>query len=307
MFKKYVQPEGITSYALPFVKKHLNDIGKVKEVIVFFDGENFIFTDYTPETRGINMIIHGWSGDEIHLGGVNCGYRGEGPRGSKSILQYLGVPKEDCEIISDSRGVTVTFTENGEYSACFENGYVKYNAFKHAEERFEFKYSNIDALGRKIFLVNPQLKQMGEFLDLIDYGEILKIKYYFGENSPFENYYKHEYPEQYHEDIDYEATSVNLIVETKKYQILCIVTQRHLISLLDILLLNYTSKMFSSPILYGDMAMLELGMKIPFHELKPGVKQYVQYFWRYLKVFRKNSSKELIGEVSLSNEGEQVI
>lgn len=72
-------PKEGTKATKAFFDETIDTFGNIENLVVFFDTENFLFTNYKPEDMNITMILENEIGDQMHLSGVNCGYGGEGP------------------------------------------------------------------------------------------------------------------------------------------------------------------------------------------------------------------------------------
>lgn len=100
-----------TQKSVSFALEQLNQMSSISAVFIFFSTldavlHNFyVLSDHQPtlgELQDItvpHMIIRDSDGREMWLGGCNCGYGGEGPHGSESVLEYLGLSSELIEPI----------------------------------------------------------------------------------------------------------------------------------------------------------------------------------------------------------------
>lgn len=97
---------GSTSKCVDFFKKNRKKLAKVNSIFVFFDRldaakRGYYQTIYNQDYQGRYfsvmvplMVLRDSEGQEMWLQSCNCGYRGEGPRGTKIILKSLIDAKE---------------------------------------------------------------------------------------------------------------------------------------------------------------------------------------------------------------------
>lgn len=103
-FKNTFEPiydrSGTTKKSVEFFKENIHKLDEIQSIFIFFDeidsaiGNFFIASDLLKigELRHIetpHLIIKDINGQELWLGGCNCGYGGTGPHGSKQILSLL--------------------------------------------------------------------------------------------------------------------------------------------------------------------------------------------------------------------------
>lgn len=90
--KKIYSPENLdTIESVKFFKEHYETFKQLKNAVVFFENESFIFTEYSPSHAGISAIYENWNGDQIQFSSTNVGYGGRGPSGTLEILRFLGL------------------------------------------------------------------------------------------------------------------------------------------------------------------------------------------------------------------------
>lgn len=104
---------GSTQRSISFYKENISKLGEISAIFIFFDKYDAALDNfYIPsederygDLRFIDvphMIIRDITGKELWLGGCNCGYGGEGPHGSISILKKL---REDSHIIINDKDI----------------------------------------------------------------------------------------------------------------------------------------------------------------------------------------------------------
>ena len=84
---------GITRVSLDYWEKNKGKLGPISYVWASFDGmPDESVRDYPLE---YNLVLAGERG-VVFLSGCNCGYGGEGPNGTRKILEELGMPEQDA-------------------------------------------------------------------------------------------------------------------------------------------------------------------------------------------------------------------
>ncbi len=97
---------GITVKSLKFWRENKHQLGKVHHVTaatlalerrpITTEENRIIMADYHVEITGTDGAML--------LSGCGCGYGGEGPNGTKSILVELGVPEDIAEKLTHNDG-----------------------------------------------------------------------------------------------------------------------------------------------------------------------------------------------------------
>lgn len=100
---------GITEQSLQFWHENKDKIGRVEALEASFEP---LMIDVDDDETGIfewNVEIRG-SGGSIFLSGCNCGYGGEGPNGTATILAELGVPIDEARRLMCQKHIDLRFT-----------------------------------------------------------------------------------------------------------------------------------------------------------------------------------------------------
>ena len=122
-----VEPEegaGVTRTSLKFFEDNRGELGEIESVTLYqFSKDAVIHGFYrraynqkigpfdcleTPK-----MVVRDFGGKEIWLKGCNCGYKGEGPRGSLNILSKIGVPEEEAKKLFEHSAIHFFRQEDG--------------------------------------------------------------------------------------------------------------------------------------------------------------------------------------------------
>lgn len=143
MISKSIEDQNIlfcnasTSSCLDFYENHRNHLGDIATVTVFFEEfdsiirGNFQQLEENAMLPGFyylvapSMIIRDFEGKEIWLSGCNCGYQGEGPRGSIRILQQIGIDKDLSEKVYSNDILHYYFDEDCGWKVKCEFSHVR--------------------------------------------------------------------------------------------------------------------------------------------------------------------------------------
>lgn len=231
-------PELDTDSSVKFFKDHYETFKPLKKAVVFFENENFVFTEYTPKNSGISAIFENWNGDQIQFSSLNVGYGGYGPGGTLSALLFLGfndVDRYNREICYFP-GITVTFDRDGNFlelekseDAFFES---RFQDIKGNQLFLNSDYLFVNTLKKRIYFKNPQRNEFEKFLTLVKRSKPVSLEYWLGCESTLENWFRGR---DYFDDgisIDPEENEVNLIIKGHQYSICCLI---HLSELIDVI------------------------------------------------------------------------
>lgn len=113
---KYDYGDGVTQISLEAWECCKGFIGRVTSIMACFEPlfvrtrRSSCGTDYDVHW---NLRIEGEAG-VLYLSGCNCGYGGEGPNGTRRILEELGVPPERARELMLQREFIIEFSEEGD-------------------------------------------------------------------------------------------------------------------------------------------------------------------------------------------------
>lgn len=231
------------------VEEYIKQGYDIKNVVCFFDNENFLATEYIPLNNGVHLIIELNKGVELHFDDCSCGYNGTGSRNSEIILKLFNVPEYLIDMLFYKD--TVMFHKlDGKYSL-YKFDFSQIYCSSVRAEHFKFEYQSmiqgknllVNYNQREIKLYNPQRNSLVGFLRLINILKIRKIEYYLGKNSPLENNYTISNYEEYDKDIDVKGiNSINLVLYSRDYKIICLVDTEEIISFVDLIYYNLTGE-----------------------------------------------------------------
>lgn len=102
---------GSTNKSINFFENNRDKLGEISAIFIYFDEydaalDNFYIPSEDEKYGELqfidspHMVIRDTNGQEIWLGGCNCGYGGEGPHGSIHILEKM---KKEKDIILDKK------------------------------------------------------------------------------------------------------------------------------------------------------------------------------------------------------------
>lgn len=220
-----------------FFVQHYKEVFPIKKLTVFFDSENFLFTNYDVDME-TTFVAESWNGNQIHLSGLNCGYGGNGPSRTADVLKLLGFDNEEAYRLKFNPGLLINFTQDGKPD---KNTIIKSVFFSRQLEhtcqvRLD-KMTYVDMVDKEIFIVNPQLKPV-DLYNIIDKLHPSEMQYYLG-NQESETIYDDHIP---YENIggsdvreDKYIIGVNLILFCQEIKVMCLVDYRTIMSVVDML------------------------------------------------------------------------
>jgi hypothetical protein len=239
-----------TRHSLQFFTDHIDDFEPVKKLTVFFDSENFIFTEYEMMRTNVNMVLENWNGDQMHLKDLNCGYYGVGPGGTLKVMSRLGI--SDLESFEDNYlglpGIEILFHEDGTVKSIInsQNAIFYYHKAREFNEvRLGPRYISVNPISRKMYIRNPQKICPKGLFTLIEHSGFESMEYWLGDESPLEDRFRaidyFREANQYNE-LTFGADEVNLILNGKYYKICCLVLKSELIDLINCIWLYVNGK-----------------------------------------------------------------
>jgi len=113
-----------TMYARGKIDEVINTLDEITHIFVYFDSFDAILDGFylvsendlsdLKNLKSARFIIRDINGNEAWFTNLNCGYGGEGPTGSKAVLEKLGVPEDKSIYVTDSRYDMVKYFKNEE-------------------------------------------------------------------------------------------------------------------------------------------------------------------------------------------------
>lgn len=121
---KEIFGKGITNRAKEFFDKSIADYDRIQNINIYFDRNSAIFDGYYTQAECFQkdtliridtptFVITYDDEKEIWLDGLNCGYTGEGPRGSHDVLVKIGIPSKDANMVYQSKWLSYYREEDG--------------------------------------------------------------------------------------------------------------------------------------------------------------------------------------------------
>lgn len=139
-----------TSEVISKLEEVKNKLGEITHIFVYFDSFDAVLDGFyivaenslqnLKELESARFILRDINGNEVWLHNLNCGYLGEGPSGSKTVLEELGVPEELSEFVKDSNYDIVKYFKNEDGE--FEVHKHKSNFTRVTESRADLYYTN---------------------------------------------------------------------------------------------------------------------------------------------------------------------
>lgn len=237
-----------------FFKEHYHEIEPIKKLSVYFDYQNFIFSDYDIDEY-TTFVAEGWNGNQIHLTGLNCGYGGTGPSRTADILVFLGFTEDEAYDLKYNPGLVIHFSKNGTPIKNKIDKSVNFSSqFKRNCIFYLDRTTYVDITDRQLFVTNPQLNPRSLY-NIIDEWKPLELKYYLGtmENETLYDDYI-PYDNIGGDDIlsDNHIIGVNLILQCREINVLCLIDTQSITSVVDMLYYYIFKKS-----LFGDSILLK--------------------------------------------------
>lgn len=258
-----------------FFLKHFDSFKPINKITCFFDSENFLTTNYNINSDFVHMIIENFCGMQIHLN-LNCGYGGTGPSATEKLLIFIGVNTSLASECKLAKGFELIFSDDGTikndriYHNIFfesENLYPKIRKNSNSSKFILDKYSKINTTKRIVYIINPQLNCMDELLSCLYIMEPIELEFFIGNNSIMENglsigdVFSTTWNNNFvinNMDIINCADRLNLKIRGDKFNILCFIDPRELLSTLQIIHLYLLKKplfnenLYSNYCIFGD-------------------------------------------------------
>lgn len=120
---------GCTQYGLEFFQANRKRLGKIRMIAIYHDSINAAVDGYFVPHKGFvsgvgtpHLVLKDFEGKEIWLDGLLCGYGGEGPRGSYSLLKECGFSDEVARVVEYAPIVKVLQDEDGNVDVITRSG-----------------------------------------------------------------------------------------------------------------------------------------------------------------------------------------
>ncbi|MBJ8031922.1 hypothetical protein [Bacillus cereus group sp. N21] len=131
----FFEESGSTQRAILEFEKNKHLLDEISHIFVYFDRldaildgfyivlENTLSNKQTIDAP--NFVLRDRTGKEMWFSNLNCGYGGEGPSGSSTVIQSLGIDPELAEIVRQSHDTVKYFRdENGEFEVYCNNSEI---------------------------------------------------------------------------------------------------------------------------------------------------------------------------------------
>lgn len=206
-----------------FFMSNYEEINPIKSIQVYFKSENFLLTKYNVE-NGTTFVAESWSGNEIHLTGINCGYGGTGPSRMADILVHIGIPREKAMDLKYYNGLRFDFDREGKLINEF---YSNSPFFGHTDESPVTldSYTYVEFENKKLYFINPQFHNMAGVYAAINKFKPHEFQYYIGSMSPLNNYYQPNTNSAFYNVSKEHITGVNLILRSSQFEMLFLIDE----------------------------------------------------------------------------------
>lgn len=179
--KKRLIYNGATNQCVDFFMNNIKNFGRVVRLVSFFDNQNFLLTKYNVDNDYIHTIIENDYGDEIQLSGANCGYGGEGPNGTRKILEYLGVPSDTASKWIYHDAIIADFTENKILATLDKPLFF---GCSHGDAFCRLDNNTFIGISDKVvYMIAPSLTNLSGYYNCLDVMQPLEVCYSFGSSD----------------------------------------------------------------------------------------------------------------------------
>lgn len=114
-----------TEKSKTYFEENFKYLSRIESIFIYFNkfdaAISGFYQVYEEEKNGDlfsirtpHFIIRDINGQEMWLGGCNCGYSGEGPSGSKAILKKIGLPEEVIDLIPYYRTINIFINQDSD-------------------------------------------------------------------------------------------------------------------------------------------------------------------------------------------------
>lgn len=230
---------------LEYVSENKNFIKPIRQITIFFDYRNFLFTPYkTSDQMHICMVIENYEGNEFHFSIANCGYGGTGPHKGLRILELLDCFTEDFlknyeKIYMYYPGVRMLFSENGELSYITNHENTIFESRDHKANRNQLY---VNTLLHYNLVVKNEVKTVyirefksadffKSYLKILSQCSVIKIEYTLGKeelsynigaSDLFVNTLSVNNPKE-----------INVVILGENFDIRCLISKNNLINFLN--------------------------------------------------------------------------
>lgn len=173
---------GTTRVCVDFFKKHYDCFKPIKRISTYFNNANFLLSPYTLDNSAITMVLENRDEETMQLSGTNCGYSGEGPNGTREILEIIGVSRELALSWMKEKSLIIDFEENGEI---FKNdsydffGTNNWNGFKMPFCKLD-DCTFVSVINRTVHMIAPAVNNIHSYFNCLEVMRPIKIKYRIG-------------------------------------------------------------------------------------------------------------------------------
>lgn len=247
------------------IKEIKKENGILKFVTVFFENSNFLITNYKPLTNGVHLILELADQTQLHVERANCGYVGEGPSTTISILKLFGLDERKLrKLIFCNDAVRFEVLKGQIIQRTVDTTFIFYPPIREAGQNKSL-YSKIrkdrnltvDLENEKVMVYNPQRTCWNGFLNLLNYMEDIKFEYYIGSNSRLEGglyigerFQQLLYIEKGCPDIR-GAEHVNLVLSGSNFRVVCLIDRKDEYPVIESVYLSLTGTRLFEHMQYG--------------------------------------------------------
>lgn len=156
-FHPIYDASGITAQSIRFFEEKIEELSRIHSVYVYFDEidaviNNFYISSDLYSTGNLmhvdipHLVIRDISGQELWLGACNCGYGGEGPHGTKTVLSRLrdsgrlkiNYTDEQLEELIYQRVINIYTNESQPADVIFRESVINDNSYDFKARLYSF-------------------------------------------------------------------------------------------------------------------------------------------------------------------------
>ncbi len=243
--------------AKEFIDANINNWGKPKRFITFFESGNFLLTPYLLSDFDIKAILE-TEKKRIEFSSLNCGYGGQGPHATEYLLKKLNVPNAAAERYVLDDAIDITFDAAGEVS-----GFSRENFFNASVHSHPFCGCNLNettflnVITAKVYMANPETNNLNGLINCLQVMGPVSIEYLPNPNDAL--LYPQEIEDFYIPPVGFKYTGtrgVNLVIRGKKFSLFCFVNNKYLENLVNTICLSILKRGIYSVQTVGQLKLL---------------------------------------------------
>lgn len=270
-----------------YFRKIKNEFGVPKKLLCFFCNENFLISKYNLQDKETYLVLESTTGNIIEFCNLNCGYIGTSTIRTKELLLELGLAEETATLLitMDSINIDFIYTKKSELPKISISNQILFSPTIRKKDVLtctlnEFTYVNL--LGKNITFVNPEYNNFHGLLSCAKLMHATELEYsvneYIHDIRDASNDLNYFYsPNELRKPV--ECYGVNLYIRGNFFDVRCMISEKHLFSVLYTILLILKKDFVFEERLYDKKS-----------------------FFSYVNIFKKNKHYRKTIELETRNE-----